>query len=306
MGSVRGCGIRGRGERAVKSQVVPFPAFRCRLRNVSFLSLGKKEKVSAADVERQMWACSLLPCRACVPSYTSFLIWNMLVSPLSPCFAWFYIRKLSRAPLAAGRVVGLSASGEGQRQSQGTGAWFGNQGWDPRRAVQAAQWQGQVSSIRSSPVWKPLIGTPKKPQVKTVENVVCNKNKLVLNFYYLKKKGLLFPWPAHFIKIFPLNKFCHCNLAHSQDMGAVSLPGVNDLLGCAQLKYVHWCTGSRAINWQRRYRWWTESPKCVYTQLPELTQSWAFAFVPFKGMETVGRKSCLLPGAPRLDENSGV
>lgn len=54
MGSVRGCGIRGRGERAVKSQVVPFPAFRCRLRNVSFLSLGKKEKVSAADVERQM------------------------------------------------------------------------------------------------------------------------------------------------------------------------------------------------------------------------------------------------------------
>lgn len=46
--------IRGRGKWAVKSQVVPFPTCHCRLENVSFLSLEKRNKVSAADVERQM------------------------------------------------------------------------------------------------------------------------------------------------------------------------------------------------------------------------------------------------------------
>lgn len=80
---------------------------------------------------------------------------------LSACF---FTRKPLQVLLAGGRVTGLPVSAEGQWQSRGAGAWFGNRGWDPSRAVQAAELPGQASSVRSSPLRKSLIGTPKTPK----------------------------------------------------------------------------------------------------------------------------------------------
>lgn len=146
-GSAQCCGIRGHAEQAVKPQVVLFSPFSLQTQECE-LSLGEKESISCR-CERAL--CFLaVPAPLPMPGFRSETCSNLSSFSL---FAWFYTRKLSQAPLAAGRVVGLSASGDGQWQSWEAGARFGGWGWEPSSAVQAAQVQGQVS-VMSSPLWK--------------------------------------------------------------------------------------------------------------------------------------------------------
>lgn len=99
------------------------------------------------------------------------------------------------------------------------GARFGDQGWEPSTAVQAAQLQGQVS-VMSSSVWKSLISTHNKnPSEGCLQCFVIKINSFLI-LLFKRKKSLFFPWPSHFIKMLPLNRFYGCN---SQDASTAAL-----------------------------------------------------------------------------------
>lgn len=79
--------------------------------------------------------------------------------------------------------MGPSASGDGQWQNWEADARFGDRGWEPSSAVQAALLQGEVN-VMSSFIWKSLMGTQNKKvfTMRRLFTMFCNKNKLVPNF----------------------------------------------------------------------------------------------------------------------------
>lgn len=131
------------------------------------------------------------------------------ISPLYTCLPGF-------TPENHHKLFWLLAESWGCQPGEMGSARAGDQGWEPSSAVQAAQSQGKVSSS----VWKSLIGTQNKnPSEGCLECIVIKINSFLILFKR-GKKSLLFPWPAHFIRMLPLNRFCGCN---SQDISAVAL-----------------------------------------------------------------------------------
>lgn len=98
--------------------------------------------------------------------------------------------------------MGLSASEGGQWQNWEADARFGDQGWDPSSAMQAAQLQGQMS-VMSSSVWKSLMRTQNKNSREgCLQCFVMKINPFLI--LLLKGKKV-----CSFVGLLTLSKCCH-------------------------------------------------------------------------------------------------